>query len=296
MLAIDWAHTKDFAICNGEETKLVPWPKVMELAKQEDRVVIEHGAPYLYLYRLVKVAPTYTITTEKVAQRRESLGWEKDDLVDARVIYDLGSRLDNARLLTLDDDTIRLTYLYHQYLYAVKGQVAMGNLARSMRRHFGDNGNATSFLIGMQEDEFKERCDSLKKEIERLAPTPPDSILRIKGMSKWLWAGIIICADPRLFPTKNAYLKWCGLINRKAIKYKFNRNASRAYWLCADQFIKQRTSGWREIYDKEKEELAKREGYTHPHGGAVNRLMTAFAVYVWQVVKEEGIVKQEALW
>lgn len=296
MLAIDWAHTKDFAICNGKETKLVPWPEVMELAKQEDSAVIEHGAPYLYLYRLFKAVKTYTIPSEKVTAEREMLDVEKTDLTDAKIIYNLAARADGIRELSLNDKVIRLTYLYHQYLYAVKGLVATGNLMRSMRRHFGDDSNPTLFLLSMHEDAFQDRCESLKKEIAELTPEPPAEVLRIKGMSKWLWAGIIICADPRLFPTKSAYRKWCGLLDKKSINYKFNRNASRAYWLCADQFIRQRTPGWREIYDKAKEELSNRGAYSHPHRGAVNRLMTRFANYVYDVVKEKGVIERGTLW
>lgn len=296
MLAINWAHTKDFAVYDGKEAKLLPWKEVLELAKEHDKVIIEHGAPLLYLYRLVKTAPTYTITPDRTAARREELGLAKDDLIDARVIYDLAEHQDGLRLLNLDDKVIQLVYLYHQYLYAVKGQVAAGHLRKAMHRHFGDINNATIFLLSQHEDEFERRCESLKKQIVELAPNPPDCILQIKGISKWLWAGIIICADPRLFPTKSAYRKWCGLINRKSIEYKFSRNASKVYWHCADQFIKQNTPGWREIYDKAKAELSKREGYTHPHSGAMNRVMTAFANYVYDVVKEQGIVEQGVLW
>ena len=133
----------------------------------------------------------------------------------------------------------------------------------------------------------------MRKEIEKLVPEPPERIIGIKGIGKWLWSGIIIYADPRLFETKSAYRKWCGLMDRKSINHKFSRNASRIYYLCADSLMTHRSDHWREIYDKTKEELSNREGYTHPHSGAMNRLMTAFANFVYDIVKEEGGVVEQ---
>jgi len=312
MLAIDWAHTKDFAIYDGKTAELIPWTEVIKRVKGQDKAVIEHGAPLLYLYRIAKIVPTYTILPNFTAKERTRLGLEKSDLTDVKIIYDLASKnglgeetaLDGIdawvaipfSLLKLDDSKLRLIYLYHQFLYSLKAQIATNNLAKCMKRHFGDIENPTLFLLSQHIDEFELRCQNLRKEIEKLAPEPPDKIIKIRGISKWLWCGIIIFADPRLFETKSAYRKWCGLMDRKSINYKFSRNASRIYYLCADSLMTQRTPYWREIYDRTKEELSNREGYTHPHSGAMNRLMTAFANFVFVTVKEEGIAQQEILW
>lgn len=321
MLAIDWAHAKDWAIYDGKEARLVPWQwnengkktTIADIAKWEGCAVIEHGAPLMYLYRLVRIVPTYTVSPNDVATEREYQGLEKSDLNDVKVIYELGEKAGlnsfstiesfdgvsgqpRLKRLELEDHVIKLAYLYHQYLYALKGLNATQNLKKAMRRHFGDDGNATLFMLSLQEQQCENRCKGLKREISAVAPKPPQRIIAIKGMSKWLWAGIVICADPRLFPTKAAYKKWCGLVDRKSINHKFNRSASRIYWLCADQFIRQRSPQWRGIYDIAKEELSNRGGYTHPHSGAKNRLMTAFALFVFDIVKEDGIAEQRALW
>lgn len=295
MLGIDWSHTKNFAVYNGKKAEIITWPEVIERSKKEGAAAIEHGAPILYLYRLAKTVPTYTIHAITVAEERERLDLEKSDLVDAQIIYSLANK-DGLKPIELDDRVIQLAYLYHQYLYALKGMGQANNLMKAMKRQFGDKENATYFLLSQHKDEFERRCESLKKQIQPLVPIPPKRILKIKGMSTWLWAGIIIGADPRLFPSKSAYRKWCGLIDKKAINYEFVRKASRAYWLCADQFIRQRTPRWREVYDTAKEELTAREGYTHPHGGAMNRLMTRFAMYVYDVAKEDSIAEKGVLW
>lgn len=300
MLAIDWSHTRDFAIYNGEQAKVVSINTLIGEAEKTDMVAIESGAPLQVIYRLCRLAPTYTIEPRDVAKERENRGLPKcksgveDDLVDARIIYDLVK--DGARPIRLDDDRLKLIYLYHQFIYSQRAWLKTQQIKKAMRRHFGDADNATLFLLSQHEGEYDRRAESLRKEIERLVPVPPDSIAKIKGMSKWLWAGIVITADPRLFPTRAAYRKYIGLVDRKSINYQFSRNASKAYWLCADQFIKQNTPGWREIYDRTKEELSKRERYTHPHAGAMNRLMTAFANYVFEIVRKEGVTMQGELW
>ena len=54
MLALDWAHTRDFACFDGEQGFMLPFPQILELAKKQDRVAIEQGAPLTFLYRLVR--------------------------------------------------------------------------------------------------------------------------------------------------------------------------------------------------------------------------------------------------
>lgn len=300
MLAIDWSHTRDFAIYNGKEAKIAPMSTLIGEVKKAGMVVIEFGAPLPVIYRLCRLVPTYTVEPKGVGRERENRGLPKyksgveDDLIDVRIIYDLAK--DGAKPVRLDDDRLKLIYLYHQFIYSQRAWLKTQQIKKAMRRHFGDTDNATLFLLSQHEGEYERRSESLRKEIERLAPNPPDSIARIKGMSKWLWAGIVITADPRLFATKSAYRKYIGLVDRKNINYQFSRNASKAYWLCADQFMRQNTPAWREIYDTTKEELSKREKYTHPHAGAMNRLMTAFANYVFEIVRKEGITVQGALW
>lgn len=299
MLGIDWSHTRDFAIYDGTEAKIVTLSELTDAAKKSDKLVIEAGAPVSVLYRLCRLCPTFTIDAHRVAELREERGLSKfkedikDDLVDAQLIYELGN--DGARPVSIEDDRLKLVYLYNQFLYMQRAWLKVTQVERAMKRHFGDISNPTLRIMAFNAESYEAQCEELKETIERIAPTPPPSIIQLKGISKWLWAGIVITCDPRLFSSKAAYRKYIGLVNRKDINYKFNRNASRAYWLCADQFIKQRTLEWREVYDKTKEELIAR-GCTHPDGAARNRLMTAFANYVFDTVKKEGISVQGSLW
>ncbi len=314
MLAIDWSHTKDFAVCNGNGAKIMPLNELLEEAKKTDLVVIESGAPLSVLYELCHLTSVFTIEPTDIAKERKDRGLPKyksgveDDLVDARIIYDLARTpahpesdkegcdgypsTDSLSVrpvrgpLRLDDNRLRLIYLYHQYLYAYKAWMKIWQTTKAAHRHFGDDDNATLLLLSQHVDEYQRRMENLKKEIERLAPNPPDGIAKLKGISKWLWAGIVITADPRLFPTKSAYRKYLGLMNRNSINHKFNRNARRAYWLVIDQFIKQNTPVWRKLYDDYKAQLATRDGYTHPHGGALNRVATKFADFIWTEVNK----------
>jgi len=299
MLAIDWSHTRDFATYDGHEAKVVPLKELVDAVKGTDRLVIEAGAPVSVTYRLCRLCPTYAIDPQRVANLRKDKGLSpykngvEDDLVDAQLIYELGQ--DGAKPLTIDDDRLKLVYLYHQFMYMQRAGMKVRQVAAAAQKHFGQTSNPTLRIMEFNAESYEAQCEELKHTIERLAPTAPPSIGQLKGIGKWLWAGIIITANPMLFHTKAAYRKYIGLVDRKSINYKFNRNASRTYWLCADSFIKQRTPGWREIYDKAKEELASREKYTHPHGGATNRLMTAFANYVFEVTQKEGIGVQGLL-
>lgn len=302
MLAVDWSHTRDFAVFDGEDAKIVPLTRLMEKAKKADMVTIESGAPLSVVYRLCRLTSVYTVDPGEVAKERKNRGLPKykfgveDDMVDARIIFALAGGHDVRSPLKLDDDRLRLIYLYHQFLYAQRAWLKTQQLKKAIRRHFGNDDNATLFLLSCHEGEYERRLESLRKEIERLAPRPPDSIARIKGMSKWLWAGIVITADPRLFPTKSAYRKYLGLMDRNNINHKFNRNARRAYWLVIDSFLKQNTLVWRELYDDYKAQLAARKGYTHPHGGALNRVATKFADFVWEEVNQKGVIHQGFLW
>lgn len=310
LLGIDWSHTRNFAVYDGQAGSILPLEEMLRLAKEAGAVAIEQGAPISVLYRLVRTCSVFPVPPHAVAEARKEKGLdafkmgERDDLADAEIIWGLvagasmaafGSFPPAPKPLTLDDDRLRLVRLYHEYSYALRGQVALGNLHKAMRRHFGDEESGTAFLISCQQEEMERRAEALKAEIAKLAPEPPPLLLRLKGFSRWLWAGIVITADPKLFPSKGAYRKFCGLIDRRNSNYRFNRQARRAYWLVVDQFIKQRTPGWRELYDEWKEKLSRVDGYTHPHGGATNRVATAFANYVWAVVRDQGHSGETAL-
>ena len=300
MLGIDWSHTRDFAVHDGKESAILPLDKMLVRAKEDGVVAIEAGAPVSVLYRLTRLCRVFLVSPFAVAQERERQGLPKrksgieDDLADAGIIWTLGQQPGLAPL-TLADDRLRLARLYHEYLYALKAYKADGQLQKAIKRHFGDIESGTAFLVSQQAGDMEMRAEALKKEIVLFAPKAPASLLRIKGFSEWLWAGIVITADPRLFPTKQAYRTYCGLIDRKTNNHKFSRAARYVYWLAVDQFIKQNTPGYRELYDQAKEKLAAREGYTHPHGGAHNRVATAFANHVWDKVREHGVAQQGEL-
>lgn len=293
MLGIDWSHTKHFAVYDGEKAQVVDRARLMEMAKGQE-AAIEQGCPLSIAYELAREAKLFLVPATEVAKYRDEHGIEKTDLNDAQVIWTL-AQAEGRNQVSLSDSQLRLTYLYHEYLFHLQGRIALNNIYKGAKRHFGDDLVGDLLLFPFAAEQMEQKEEGLKKEIERLVPVLPPKLDKIKGFSPWLWAGIMIIADPRLFASKSAYRVYCGLVDRKSKKYKFSRNASRIYWLLADQIIKQRTNGWRDIYDKNKEQLQQREGYTHPHGGAENRLMTALANHVWTVVHEEPLMFQGLL-
>lgn len=290
LLGIDWSHTKYFAVFDGQSGQIVDKVQLIEMADGQ-AVVIEQGCPLSIAYELARRGTLYYIPTQAVAAYRERHSIEKSDLEDARVIWVLAQE-DTPQPVTISSQKLRLVYLYHQYLYHLQGRIALNNIYKAARRHFGDEQVGGLLLFPFAAEQMEQGEEGFKKEIERLVPVLPPKLDKIKGFSPWLWAGIMVAADPRLFATKAAYRKYCGLVDRKTANYRFSRKASRVYWLLADQIIKQRTPGWREIYDSAKAELEQREGYTHPHGGAMNRLMTALANHVWDVAHQEPLMFQ----
>lgn len=72
MLAIDWSHTRDFAIFDGENARIVPVNKLIDEAKKADMVVIESGAPLSVIYRLCRLTSVYTVDPQYVAKEREN--------------------------------------------------------------------------------------------------------------------------------------------------------------------------------------------------------------------------------
>ncbi|GAH74091.1 unnamed protein product, partial [marine sediment metagenome] len=136
MLGVDWSHTKFFAVHDGEKGEIVDKAQLIELAKGQP-VAIEQGCPLSIAYELARKATLYYVPAQAVAQYREENGIEKSDLEDARVIWTLAQR-DGLQPVTLTSQQLRLVYLYHQYLYHLQGRIALNNLYKGAKRHFGD--------------------------------------------------------------------------------------------------------------------------------------------------------------
>lgn len=285
MIAVDWSHTKNYAICSGLDTKIVDNNKLLELAKGE-KVVIEEGAPLITLFKLSRISQLYSIPNTVVIEERRKRGLNEhksgieDDLLDAKLIYELSSNGYPIRKVDITDSQFKLVDLYHQFIYAEKSYKRLNNLLLSMRRQFGDiSKNDTYFQLSIHKDEMEHRINSLKKDIEKLAPEPPSEFVQIKGVGKWLWSSIYVIANPKLFPSKQSYRKFCGLVDRNSIDYKFNRQARRIYWNIVDCLIKNKNPYWSELYYKFRENVNN-----HPDGVSRNRVATKFANYMWEVV------------
>lgn len=189
--------------------------------------------------------------------------------------------------------------LYHMYLTYQKAQYKLENQIRAAKQYYGDY---TEQLFGMELalDQLAPKHDGLLKEIDLLAPKPPAELTKIKGFGARIWAGIICVADPRKFNSLNAYLKYCGFIDRHILQNKYSRDAKLVYWLLTDQIIRQRAEPYRLKYDEIKQEQGelhpewlKKSGYKEGKGRidniARNRIGTALAKEVYRIVKQEPI-------
>lgn len=305
MLAVDWSNVKGFAVYDGNKAFMVETlDNLLDLAKGQD-VITEESIPKLQQYNLTKVANLYLIPNDAVIRLREEKGLGKhkrgieDDLLDAQLIYEYAQNGGKKSESHLDESKLELINMYYRFLYIQKHRQRVDNILRGIEMNFGRT--TTESISAYLFDKLKELAkeyrvgeDALKEKIENLAFEPPRELGEIRGFSKWMWAGILATADPRIFPSKQAYRKYIGRVNKKNIDYKFSRKASHTYRIIAESLETWRAPYWRDLYDSEKERLSN-NGCSHPHGAALNRVGTKFANYVYDVVNkgDKVLLKRE---
>jgi hypothetical protein len=121
-----------------------------------------------------------------------------------------------------------------------------------------------------------------------------DWLKEIKGISHTTAAKLIAHIDIHNSPTVSALWRYCGLdathIKRKkgmkkekALKFGNPCLKKEFRGVLADSFIKQRTLGYREIYDSEKERQIQVNGLTkgHAHNRAKRKMVKIFIEHLW---------------
>lgn len=304
MLAIDWAYTKELVLFDGEKVFNTDHKGLSKYLDTE--VVIEAGAPISLCWNIFRKTKLYYVLPVKTKEYRETHSIEKSDEADARVIWQLAQDKANLIEASINQRAIRLAMLYHMYLTYQKAQYNLENQIRAAKQYYGEYAGQ---LFGMElaVDQLAPKHEGLLREIDLIAPKLPPQLKKIKGFGIRMWAGIICVASPQHFNSVNAYLKYCGYIDRDVLKNKFSRDAKLVYWLLTDQIVKQRTEPYRSKYDEIKQkqgelhpEWLKKSGYKEGKGRidniARNRVGTMLAKDVFRIVKDKPLLVQQGLW
>jgi len=250
MIAIDWAYTKELVLFDGERTFKVDQKGLAKHLNHE--VVIESGAPLSLCWNIFRRTKLYYILPSKTKEYRVSHTIEKSDEADAEVIWNLAQDKANLIEASINQRNIRLAMLYHIYLTYQKSRIVLENQLRAAKRYYGEYAGQ---LFGMELalDQLEPKEDGLLREIDFIAPKVPPALDKLKGFGPRIWCGVVCVADPRHFSSVNAYLKYCGFIDREVLKNKFSHDAKLIYWLLTDQIIKQKTEPYRSKYDEVKQ-------------------------------------------
>ena len=286
MLAIDWAHTKKLIACGGDGTTAMTPDELLELPETD--IVVEDSCPFKLLLRLLKAGKAVsTIPGQEVAGLRKERGLDKSDEVDAQLIYELAPK---AQPLSLDSHEVKLKEIYYRFISYQKTRIVLENQLRAFRQTFGGQADLgftiATEAIAAQEHSYLER---LKKFI----PRPPQPLAKIKGLGDRLWAGLLVVAHPKRFPTLGAYLRFCGLKQGN----RYNRHARMLYYLLAKEVVMQKDKEFYPLYQKMKADLGERNPEWkkgHLDKAARNRVATMIAKRVYNCQDDIPIVK--GLW
>lgn len=301
MLAIDWAYKKELVLYDGEKITRTDHKGLGKYLNQE--AVIEAGAPINLCWNIFRKTKLYYVLPTKTKEYREEHGIEKSDEADARVIWELAQDKSNLIEASINQRQMRLAMLYHMYLTYQKAQYGLENQIRAAKQYYGPYAEQ---LFGMELalDQLAPKHNGLLKEIELAAPKVPVRLAKMKGFGPRIWAGIVCIADPRQFTSINAYLKFCGFIDREKLENRFNRDAKLVYWLLTDQIVKQRGQPYRDLYDRIKQEQGElhpdwlnKSGYKEGKGRidniARNRVATMLAKEVYRLVRDSPLLVQK---
>lgn len=341
MIALDWSHTKELTTFDGKkvrvETKVALLKRLSKDGKGKESnvmlksifavnsssVILEQGCPMSLIYDLLLGGLTvHTISNRATQDYRVQRGIEKSDEADAKIIWELSQNGVKLTPVTLDDKTVQLHDLYHQYRRYQKARVAMQNMKKAHTRQYRGHGGESRYSVksinnlqppldlmpydiaiealhGREKSLIKRIVTTMKGmplfEVggesngivsSTLRPQPP----AIKGLGPRLWVGIIVTANPSIFKCLSAYLRYCGLTSDVIESHKYNRHARMLYHMLAESTMKLKNAEYRAIYDKCKEDITRNHpDYTkgHIHNAALNRTATFLAKTIYRAVKEE---------
>lgn len=262
LVSCDWAHNEEKQVFYNGQTFI----DKKEL-KEGDTVVCENIPLKLSKGFLKNNIEVLRVHQNLVADYREEKGLEKTDEGDAILIYMYYKEYPKDFKVYNGQSTLQNLYVGFKTLQKTK--VTYHN------RFFSDDAKMNKDIEKAFKSLSRNFIKEATKELQKY-PIYTEFLVNIKGIGKNTAPGLIsYIGDINKFPTVSKLWAYAGLHLKdgKAPKLRKGQNAnwngkfrSLLLGIVADSFIKQRTPKYRNIYDKEKEKLSKKEypvGYLH---------------------------------
>lgn len=329
MIAIDWSHTKDLATYDGKKVRIETIKSLLSRMAKESMnavqstqglhfAILEQGCPLSLIYQLTSHGVAVKLIDNHATEAyRKEYNIDKTDENDAKILYILGNNGAVLQEITLDDKTMQMHDIYHQYCRYQKARVSMENMRKAHMRQYGAGESTMSkkstifyhpapdlspYDIAIDTLHAREKTllinlESISKDLPLFNMVGGESMARIqsiiafqpptiKGLGRRIWLGLMVTANPSSFKCLSAYLRYCGL-TEDTFKYThhYNRHARMLYYMFAESVMKQKDPNFRPIYDKCKADIAaKHSDYTkgHIHNAAMTRLATFLAKKIYQ--------------
>jgi hypothetical protein len=320
MIAIDWSHTKGLTTFDGETVRteslkqlLSRLSKISEggesiqhmksKTKSKNAVhpplaVLEQGCPMSLIYNLTCKGIIVKLIDNRASEKyRNEHNIEKTDENDAKIIWHLANNGSKLQEITIDNKTLQIHDLYHQYFRYQKARVALQLMKKGHMRRYGSGvgesihplkssvqvqltPDLSTYDIAIKPLLAKEKLLMQQLGNFKLEP-PPD----IKGLGRRIWIGLMVTANPINFLCISSYLRFCGLKEDAVTKSKYNRHARMLYHMLAKEILIKKDPEYRAVYDRCKSDIAlKHPDYTkmHIHNAALNRTATFLAKAVFR--------------
>jgi len=300
--SVDWAHKEDkLFFYDGE--KLWKKPKL----KKGDELYTEN-IPWKYSRKILQMdIKIFRVHQNIIAQFRKSKGLEKTDEADARLIYEYSQLHPDDFKSYIGEPALKLMYATFKEIQKVR--VSTGQRIWAVGED-ENNGHILKSISKIEHDIEKEMLAELQnhKIWEWLSP--------IKGMGAATASGLIAyIGDIERFEMPSHLISYAGLdvINGLAPKKRKGKELnhhpklkSLLLGIIGDNFRKQRTEIYRNIYDIEKKkELDKRfppgflkekyNGYKekdiklskgHADNRAIRKMMKIFLQHYWVLARQ----------
>lgn len=300
--AIDWAHTEKKVIYyNGK--------KISKRLPKDTKVIIGENIPGKYCKKWLKDGiKVYRIHQNIISDYRETKGIEKTDENDAILIYEYYQ-------LHPEDFKSYIGEALIKNLYSTFKEIQKIRVSTENRVWANSDDKTNNSVLNELERVEKHILKIIEQEIPKY-PVWNGFLKHIKGINVSTACGLIsYIGDISKFPNKSNLDSYFGLDVKdgKAPRLKkgkqFNKHLkgkSLILGIIGDNFIKQRTPLYREIYDNEKERLRKmypepidnpnylktkkgfKKLYTdmHIHRMAVRKMMKIFTEHYWVIDRQ----------
>lgn len=289
IFAVDWSHTEEKLAIYSESSKLskkLPPPNLGMIIVTEN-MPAKMAKPYIDAgVAVLRCSPNATAKLREEVQKKDP-SWEKTDENDVKLIFMLYKKQPNAfRAMKLDPP---LTAFYSIFKDFQEVRIRTGN------RLYAD--------MSEQMEGFNKQIEKGEAELKKIVEKELQKYLvytqwlsTIKGIGPAMAGGIIaLVGDISRFDTISKLWAYAGysvengqVQKRKAgVASNWNGKIRTHCYNLVDQFIKQRTPVYREIYDQEKErQIAAGLKKGHAHNRAVRKTAKIFLQHYWLVSRQ----------